>query len=98
MPYIALTQNRSALVDQDDYDRYSADKWCFKADKRGSGYAVRNVRVDHRYKLLPLARAIMAPPPGHDVVFLNHDTLDCRKDNLKVVTKAEAARLHRVRS
>jgi hypothetical protein len=32
------------------------------------------------------------------VIFLNHDRLDCRKANLRVVTKEEAHRHHRVRS
>jgi len=32
------------------------------------------------------------------VIFINHDTLDCRRANLKVVTTEEARRQHRVRS
>ena len=28
----------------------------------------------------------MNPAKGYEVIFLNHDTLDCRKENLKVVT------------
>jgi hypothetical protein len=40
----------------------------------------------------------MQPPFGREVIFLNHDRLDCRRVNLKVVTKEEACRHHRVRS
>jgi hypothetical protein len=40
----------------------------------------------------------MQPPPGQEVIFLNHDRLDCRRENLKVVSKEEARRHHRVRS
>src|SRR5262249_21380059 len=97
MPYLPLSQGKQVLVDPDDYYRFGHDKWCFKADKRGSGYAVRNVRVETSYRLLPLARAIMDPPDGHEVVYLNHNSLDCRRENLHVVTKDEASRLHRVR-
>ncbi|CEF49060.1 unnamed protein product [uncultured bacterium] len=39
----------------------------------------------------------MTPPPGHEVIFLNFDRLDCRRANLKVVTTSEARRHHRVR-
>jgi hypothetical protein len=40
----------------------------------------------------------MRPPEGHEVIFLNHDRLDCRRENLKVVTRENARRHHRVRS
>jgi hypothetical protein len=39
----------------------------------------------------------MKPPIGHEVIFKNHDRLDCRRENLAVVTKEEARRHHRVR-
>jgi hypothetical protein len=35
---------------------------------------------------------------GFETIFLNHDRLDCRRENLKVVSKEEARRHHRVRS
>lgn len=44
-----------------------------------------------------LHRQLMNPPEGYEVVFLNFDKLDCRKANLRVVTKEEARRHHRVR-
>jgi hypothetical protein len=40
----------------------------------------------------------MEPPPGQEVIFLNHDRLDCRRENLRVVSKQEARQHHRVRS
>jgi len=43
------------------------------------------------------ASPLMQPGPGHEVIFLNHDRLDCRRENLRVVTKEEARRHHRVR-
>ena len=44
-----------------------------------------------------LSRVIMNPPAGFDVIFLNHDSLDCRKENLRVVDKAHSQRKKRVR-
>jgi HNH endonuclease/AP2 domain len=42
-------------------------------------------------------REIMNPPKDREVIFLNHDRLDCRRENLRVVTREEARRHHRVR-
>jgi hypothetical protein len=39
----------------------------------------------------------MQPGPGQEVIFLNHDRLDCRRENLRVVSKEDARRHHRVR-
>jgi hypothetical protein len=43
-------------------------------------------------------RQLMEPGPGQEVNFLNHDRLDYRRENLRVVSKAEARQHHRVRS
>jgi AP2 domain/HNH endonuclease len=94
---IPLTQHRFATVDDDDYPRLSQERWCFAANKSG-GYAVRMVNADGRRRSLYLHRTLVpTPPPGHEVIFRNHDTLDCRKENLAVVTAAEARRHHRRR-
>jgi hypothetical protein len=55
------------------------------------------VNVNGRDKLSYLHREIMDAPPDKEVIFLNHDRLDCRRANLKIVTKKEAAWHHRVR-
>jgi hypothetical protein len=39
----------------------------------------------------------MQPGPGQEVIFLNHDRLDSRRENLRVVSKEDARRHHRVR-
>jgi hypothetical protein len=40
----------------------------------------------------------MAPvPPKHEVIFVNHEHLDCRRSNLRVVTIVEARQRHRLR-
>ncbi len=98
MKTIPLSQGKSALVDDDDHALLSEFKWCFRGERdRASGYAVRQVRVGARYRMRYLHRQLMNPPPGTEVIFLNHDTLDCRRANLRVATKQEARRHHRVR-
>lgn len=99
MKQIPLSQGQYAIVDEEDYRLLSEFKWCYRAERDGkSGYAVRHHKVDGRDRLLYLHRQLMSPPEGHEVIFLNHDRLDCRRANLRVVTKTEARRHHRVRS
>ena len=98
MKRIPLSQNKVAFVDDEDFDRFSHFSWAYRAEPNRKGYAVRSKKVGKgKYTKEYLHRAIMAPPPTHTVIFLNHDGLDCRRENLKVVTKTEANRHHRVR-
>jgi hypothetical protein len=99
MQQIPLSQGQTALVDDQDYPLLSGFRWCYKPERNGrQGYAVRHRKVGGKDRLSYLHREIMQPPAGHEVIFLNHDRLDCRRVNLKVVTKEEACRHHRVRS
>ena len=98
MQHIPVSQGHYAIVDDDDFELLSEFKWCYRAERNAqSGYAVRHHKVDGRDRLLYLHRQLMKPPEGHEVVFLNFDKLDCRRANLRVVTKEEARRHHRVR-
>src|SRR5476651_1954549 len=99
MRQITLSQNQVALVDDEDFPLLSEFRWCYRAERDGKpGYAVRHRKVDGKDRLAYLHREIMNPPAGQEVIFLNHDRLDCRKANLRSVTKEEARRHHRVRS
>jgi len=98
MKQIHLSQGYFALVDDSDYPLLSEFKWCYRGERDGKlGYAVRHIKVNGKDRLCYLHRQIMQPPDGMDVIFSNHDRLDCRRENLKVVTKEEARRHHRVR-
>src|SRR3954470_15811238 len=98
MKSIPLSQGKSALVDDHDYPLHAESRWCFRGERdKKAGYAVRHHKVNGKDRLLYLHRLLMNPPAGHEVIFLNHDTLDCRRENLKVVTTIEARRHHRVR-
>src|ERR1700674_5418377 len=96
---INLSQNKIAVLDDEDFARFSAFHWCYRAERNNKpGYAIRHVKLDGTYKTEYLHRALMNPPPGKEVIFLNHDRLDCRRANLKIVTKEEARQHHRVRT
>lgn len=99
MQQINLSQNKIALLDDEDFARFSQFRWCYRGERNGAqGYAIRHVKMDNgTYKTEYLHRAIMNPEPGKEVIFLNHDRLDCRRANLRVVTTQDARRHHRVR-
>jgi hypothetical protein len=98
MQQIPLTQGQFALVDDADYPLLADFKWCYRGERDSLGYAVRHIKIDGKNRLCYLHRSLMEPKPGQEVIFLNHDCLDCRRANLKVVSKEEARRHHRVRS
>jgi hypothetical protein len=95
MQTILLSQHQVAVVDDADFPLLSDFRWCYRAERGGKqGYAVRHVQVDGKDRLCYLHRQLMEPAPGHEVIFLNGDRLDCRRGNLRVVTKREARQHH----
>jgi hypothetical protein len=87
---VKLTNGRTALVDDEDYERVSALVW-WEQD----GYAMRQVRPGgrkakarrvwmHRFVL-----GIEQPYPDVEVDHLDSDGLNNQRANLRVVTKAE---------
>ena len=89
MLQILLSQNQVALVDDADYPLLSEFRWCYRAERNGNqGYAVRHRKVDGKDRLCYLHREVLPAPEGFETIFLNHDRLDCRRENLKIVTKS----------
>ena len=67
----------AVIVDDEDYEKFCHKKWHLLVGR----YAANG----HDY----LHRLIMNPPKGKVVDHLNHNTLDCRRKNMRVVTQAE---------
>jgi hypothetical protein len=97
MQTIPLSQGKLALVDDADHLLLNDFKWCYRGERGKAGYAVRHTKVNGKYRLVYLHRLLMNPQPGQEVIFRNHETLDCRRENLLVVGKEEARQHHRVR-
>lgn len=75
-----------AVVDAADYERISAHSWYLHQQ----GYPVRQQMVDGKQHTLQMGRAVLGlgyGDSGH-VDHINHDKLDNRKSNLRVVTHA----------
>ena len=98
MRQIELSQGEVALVDDADYEHLSGYKWFYRGERGGKqGYGTRHGGKDDPARTIYMHRQIMQPPPGHAVVFLNGDRLDCRRENLRIVTTEESRLHHRVR-
>jgi len=85
MKTIPLSKGAVALVDDADYPRATAFKW-FLGGHKGRRYAARSVTRGGGHTTLYLHRFLLEPPPGLEVDHRNGDGLDCRRDNLRVVT------------
>ena len=96
MQQIELSQNKVAILDDEDFARLRQYHWLYRSERNGgAGYAIRHAKDGQRYRTVYLHREVMSPvPPGYQVIFRNGDRLDCRHANLRVVSKEEARRLH----
>ena len=93
MKYIELTQGKTAIVDDEDFEYLSQWKWYATAD----GYAVRNqtyIASDgyKKQRRVSMHRDIMGNPKGYTVDHANRDKADNRKENLRTATNTENLR------
>src|SRR4051794_39942448 len=97
MQQIHLSQEQIAVLDDEDYARLQHFNWIYRGEREDKpGYAIRHHRVGERkYKTVYLHREVVGQvPKGHEVIFRNGDRLDCRRENLLVVTIKEARQHH----
>lgn len=79
---IPLTQGKVALVDAADCDYLMQWKWC-AVNNRNLWYAERQVRVEGKKTHIRM-HALLLGQKGVD--HINHDSLDNRRANLRIVT------------
>jgi HNH endonuclease len=91
---IPLADGRFVLVDPDVYESVSRFRWRTRTSATERGYIRRNVskRLNGRRvsRTVYLHRLIMGEPPepGLEVDHINGDLLDCRRQNLRWVTRS----------
>ena len=93
MKYIKLTQGKVALVDDSDYNWLNQHKW-YAHKNQGNFYAVRrSIRTNEKGKhfTISMHRQILRLGYGdkREGDHQNHNTLDNRRDNLRVCTHRE---------
>lgn len=90
MKEIKLTQNRVALVDDEDFERLNIYKW-YAASQDRCYYAVRGVFIDNKWKTIFMHRIIMNAPIRIKIDHKNSNGLDNQKYNLRVATSQQNA-------
>lgn len=89
---IELTQGQTALVDERDWHDLKQFKWhAYWSVNTKSFYAVRTIREDGTKSTERMHRRIMRLGIGdrRQVDHQDHDTLDNRRSNLRIVTNRE---------
>ena len=79
---IPLGHGLFATVDAVDYKKLSKHKWC-ASSKRGTAYALRHTKEG---RIVYMHRQIMRAPKGSIVDHIDHNTLNNRRCNLRLVT------------
>ena len=82
MRRIPLGHGLFATVDAVDYKKLSKYKWCANT-KRGTAYALRHTKEG---RIVYMHRQIMRAPKGSIVDHIDHNTLNNRRCNLRLVT------------
>lgn len=83
---IPLTKGFVAIVDDEDADLVQEFKWYALVMRPNGIYAARTVWNKGNQRTEYLHRLLLNPPPGFHVDHKNRDTLDDRRENLRVAT------------
>ena len=84
MKKIKLTQNKYAIVDDEDYERLIIFKW-HTLKSRGKLYAVKqNSKINNLQKRILMHRDIITVPKDMQLDHINGNGLDNRKENLRI--------------
>lgn len=99
MKKIKLTQNKHALVDDEDYEYLNQWKWQV-VNMKDTFYAHRKIwlKREKRYKTICMHRIIMNAPNGRVVDHINHNSLDNQRENLRICTQSQNLGNSRLRS
>ena len=102
MKEILLTKGYVAIVDDEDYGRVAAHKWCANVLPRADGsvlvYAFRHIPNCGRVATQYMHRLVMFADSGLQVDHIDGDGLNNTKINLRLCSNAENQRNQRVRS
>ncbi len=88
MKEIKLTQNKVAIVDDEDYERLNQFKW-HSCLSRNTCYAGRGIKIDSKNNKIYMHREIMNPPNGTQIDHRNGNGLDNRKSNMRACTSQQ---------
>jgi hypothetical protein len=86
---IKLTNGQITIVDAKDFERLAGYRWyAVKAGRRFYAHRKRKSE-DERHRFIKMHRQILEVPEGKFVDHINHNGLDNRRANLRIVTKEQ---------
>jgi hypothetical protein len=90
MKKIKLTQNKYALVDDEDYEYLNQWKWSIHK-KKNTFYVIRNIptKMKKVRKFALIHRLIMNPPDDKVIDHKDGDGLNNQKSNLRICTQSQ---------
>ena len=83
---IPLTRGQFAIVDQNDFGKLREYNWYMAEHNSRNRYAVRMAKTGKKYCRCAMHRVVIDAPDGLFVDHINHNGLDNRKANLRIVT------------
>lgn len=93
MKTILLTQGKMAVVDDDDFERLNAVRWCavkVVSKNRILWYAVRNApQVNGKRRLIYMHREVLGAGARDKIDHRNSDGLDNQRENLRIATVSQ---------
>ena len=78
------------IIDDEDFEKVKEYKWHVSPQAKGRPlYAKTMIKKDGKIKIIKLHRLIMNFPSGYTIDHINNDSLDNRKENLRICTSRE---------
>lgn len=96
---LELPNDAHVIVDRDVYEDVSRHRWHLNGDEKRGAYPARVVvdRETGKRQIIRLHRYILNAPDGLEVDHINHDTRDCRRQNLRLATRVQNCANFRIR-
>jgi hypothetical protein len=85
---IALNHNQLTEIDDEDFDRVNRISWYANWNKRAKSFYVRG-REKGTKKIWLLHRYIINAKAGEEIDHIDHNTLNNKKSNLRIVTHSQ---------
>ena len=85
MKEVTLTRGKVALLDDEDFERVSAHKWCYMT----AGYGARSVCQGKSKRIVYLHRFLLEAPDGKRVDHIDGNKLNNQRSNLRLCTHQE---------